>query len=288
MSLIHFWDYGDGVAADVAAAFAVHHGLKRPGRLLLLNEQRAGEGMESGLKLYIDGQQKDAPCRVREHGIEALLRLQANHRLSVNNFRNYTYSLISGRLDVVSGFANDSGFHMDGWSEAAAAPGKSSVTAALYPLSMQLYEHTVVHSSRIQRARDTRTASELRIAVLTQNRVQLEKYFEEQGVDGASDLSSFNEILVLRDFDSSSRWTVNNIRRRYKAQVPILPLPYCTGFRDAANHRELLRFMYYYTSEPLGKRISNPFFSGLSKVCEQIGQQLSKGNLLPSVAGEEG
>lgn len=287
MSLIHFWDYGDGAAADIAAAFAVYHGLVRPGRLLLFNEQRAGEGMESGLKLPIDAQQKDAPGRVSEHGIEALLRLQANQRLSVDNFRSYTYSLISGRLDVVSGFANDSRFHMDSWSEAMTAPGKSPAAAALYHLSMQLYEHTVVHSCRIQRAGDAGTASELRIAVLTQNRVQLERYFEEQGVDRASDRNSFNEILVLRDFDNSSRWTLNNIRRRYKAQVPILPLPYCTGFRDAANHRELLRFMYYYTSEPLGKRISNPFFSGLSKVCEQIAQQLSKGNLLASVSGEE-
>ncbi|GIO43655.1 hypothetical protein [Paenibacillus apis] len=266
MSRILFWDYGDGGAADIAAAIAVYHGLKRPGKVLLLNEHKVGEGLESGLKLHVDGLQDSSGFQVREHGIESLLRLQANQRLSAVNFRDYTYSLIAEQLDVVSGFVH----------------GKIPA-AGLYRLAEQIYELTITYSSEVQ----TLPHSEPRVAVLSQNRMLLERFFEEKDRADRSDIRSSCEVLVLRDFDRNSRWTVNNIRRRYKARVPVIALDYCTAFRDAVNHRDLLRFMYYYTSEPLGKRTSGPFFSGLERLSEQIMQQIPMGRTLSAVGGEE-
>lgn len=266
MSRILFWDYGDGGAADIAAAIAIYHGLKRPGRVLLLNEHKAGEGLESGLKLHVDGLQGSSGLQVREHGIDSLLRLQANQRLSAGNFRDYTYSLAAEQLDVVSGFSH----------------GKRPA-AGLYRVAEQIYELIITYSSEAQ----SLPHSEIRVAVLTQNRMLLERFFAEKDRADRADIRSSCEVLVLRDFDRSSRWTVNNIRRRYKARVPIIALDYCTAFRDAVNHRDLLRFMYYHTSQPLGKRTSGPFFSGLERLTEQIVLQTPIGRTLSVVGGEE-
>lgn len=266
MSRVHFWDYGDGGAADIAAAIAVYHSLRRPGRVLLLNEHKAGGGLESGLRLHADGLQDSSGFQVREHGIESLLRLQANQRLSAGNFRDYTYSLIAEKLDIVSGFIH----------------GKIPAIG-LYRLAEKIYGLTITYSSEAQ----SLPHSEIRVAVLTQNRMLLEKFFEEKDGADPSDIRLSYEVLVLRDFDRSSRWSVNNIRRRYKARVPIIALDYCTAFRDAVNHRDLLRFMYYHTSEPLGKRTSGPFFSGLERLTEQIMQQTPTGRTLSAVGGEE-
>ncbi|GIO37284.1 hypothetical protein J41TS12_21450 [Paenibacillus antibioticophila] len=266
MSRILFWDYGDGGAADIAAAIAVYHGLKRPGKVLLLNEHKAGEGLESGLKLHADGLQESSGFQVREHGIEPLLRLQANQRLSAGNFRDYSYALIAEQLDVVSGFIH----------------GKKPASG-LYRLAEQIYELTITYSSEAQ----SLPHSEIRVAVLTQNRMLLERFFEEKDRADRSDIRSTYEILVLRDFDRRSRWTVNNIRRRYKARVPVIALDYCTAFRDAVNHRDLLGFMYYHTSEPHGRRTSGPFFSGLESLTEQIMQRTPTGRTLSAVGGEE-
>lgn len=286
MSRVHFWDYGDGCGADIASAFAVYHGLKRPGKVLLLNEHKAGEGMESGLKLQADGLQNAAEFQVREHGIESLLRLRANQRLSAVNFRDYTYSLIAERLDVVSGFLYDDRRHIESNNTITALSQIS--TSALYDLAEQLYELTIIHSSQARRAQDNLSDSELRIAVLTQSRTQLERFFEEKNMADRSDRRSCCELLVLRDFDRGSRWTVNNIMRRYKTRVPIIPLDYCTAFRDAVNHRNLLKFMYYHTSESLGKRTSSPFFSGVNRLSQQIMLQIPSGRTLSAAGGEEG
>lgn len=104
MSRFVFWDGGLGGAAEAAVATAVTLALRHPQRLLLVNEGPAGSGLEEGMRqtvrLHGDTYGGEA---IPEHGLDALLRLQASGRLAISNFADYTVPLLRGRLDLVCG-----------------------------------------------------------------------------------------------------------------------------------------------------------------------------------------
>lgn len=279
MSLVCFWDYGDGGSADVAAAAAIYHTLTKPGKVLLLNGGKAGEGIENGLRrpddrlLELGGGQ-----HLPEHGIEALIRLQMNQRLSSNVFRDYTYSLIADRLDIVSGF--------NGGSTYERLSENSEIKRKLYQVAEQIYDVTVVQTSLVCQDSTPLFNSDIRIAVLNQNRMQLERYFRDSKDEYLHEGTCGRDLLLLKDFDSKSKWTVNNIRRRYKTSIPIIPLEYSTDFRDAVNNRELLKFLYFHRSRPLRKRNDEPVLSGLSMLLKHFLPSKNAGELLSAASGE--
>lgn len=279
MSLVCFWDYGEGGSADVAAAAAIYHALYKPGKVLLLNGGRAGEGIENGLRLPDDGLlEPSGGQHVQEHGIEALIRLLMNQRLSSNLFRDYTYSLIADRLDVVSGF--------NGGSTYARLSEDSEIKGKLYRVAEHIYDVTVVQTSSVREDSSPLFKPDVRIAVLNQNRMQLERYFRESKDEYFHEGICGRDLLLLKDFDSKSKWTVNNIRRRYKTSIPIIPLEYSTDFRDAVNNRELLKFLYFHRSRPLRKRNDEPVLSGLSMLLKHFLPSKYAGELLSAASGE--
>lgn len=279
MSLVYFWDYGDGGSADVAAAAAINHALSKPGKVLLLNGGKAGEGIENGLRRPDDGlQEHGGGQHLQEHGMEALIRLLMNQRLSSNVFRDYTYSLIADRLDVVSGF--------NGGSTYARLSEDSEIKRKLYQVAEHIYDVTVVQTSSVSGVSPPWFNSDVRIAVLNQNRLQLERYFRESKEEYLHDGKCGRDLLLLKDFDSKSKWTVNNIRRRYKTPIPIIPLEYSTDFRDAVNNRELLKFLSFQRSRPLRKRNDEPILSGLSMLLKHFLNSKYDGELLSAVSGE--
>ncbi|WP_435925496.1 hypothetical protein [Paenibacillus sp. DYY-L-2] len=263
MSKVVFWDYGHGGAAEMAASCAICMALTDPGRVLLFNEEPSGTGVETGF-FRRETSRLPAPSPAVETGREALLRLAANHRLTKANFIDYTHPILKGRMDLVRGGLPDGG-------PGSAVDGNK--LDSIYRVADQVYDWIFTRSlsnpisdQGSNRAGESR---EIRIAVLRQNRAELERFFEGKAVSTGGE-PSLVDMIVFDHYDPSSHWSAGNIRRRFNCSVPIYTVPYSTAFRDAWNDAELLRNMRLHRLKALGKPERQGTLPGIYKVCEGL------------------
>ncbi|RCX23532.1 hypothetical protein DFP94_1011131 [Fontibacillus phaseoli] len=200
--------------------------LAYPERILLFNEDHAGAGVESGFSFH------EHACGgniqpLTEYGMDALRRLAANQRLTSRNFSDYTYPLIKDKLDLVSGF---------GLQEKQEQFESEKMPRPLYDVAEQVYDMIFTRSIYPSDCTDR----PIRVAVLRQNRLELERFFDEfSNGDQASPLA---DAIVLQRYDPASHWSAVNIRRRFECKIFLYPVPHSTEFMDAWNNRNILKF----------------------------------------------
>lgn len=230
MSRIVFWDSGHGASSQIAASVAITLSLHFNKRLLLANTGRFDTGFEEGIPLVSDGS-----SLLQEYGMDALLRLAACQRLSKGNISDYTLSLLRGRLDLASG----SKLGPDALLGSVAS--KSNVEEILM-VAGQYYDlvllHTMGEEGLPQFAYNYE--QDVLVAVLCQSRVQLDAFFADQ--IKSPEFAGKKVVLAISQYDRTSRWTLQNIKRRYNCKIPMYGIPYHTGFADAWNNRDILSF----------------------------------------------
>lgn len=251
-----FWDYGHGGSAEMAASCAVSMALTDPGRVLLFNEEEAGSGVETGFFRRENGQAL-SPGTMTETGREALIRLATNKRLSKVNFIDYTYPVLKGRLDLVRGGR---------CSERADPAPEADKLDLVYLVAGQVYDWIFTRSISkpvSNPALGSCQPREIRIAVLRQNRSELERFFEDSAVAAEEGRPRLADLILLDHFDPQSHWSAGNIRRRYNFAVPLYTVPYSTAFRDAWNNAEILRNVRL-------QRLTAKKLSGVFKICHGL------------------
>lgn len=240
MSRLVFWDGGLGGAAEAAVATAITLGLLLPQRLLLVNEGPAESGIEEGLRQTV--RQHSATYgeeAIPEHGLDALLRLQASGRLTRSNFTDYTVPLLRGRLDLVCGTRLGD----TAWKEAE----QKGVTEVL-AMADQTYDGLILHAQGVQLSEVLRNQREGDVIVAVQpHRLGI---LDERFADLASGQGDHkaNLIVAISPFDPRSRWSLTNLKRRYPFSLPLVGLPHHTEFSDAWNDRNILT---YFRQNPL-------------------------------------
>lgn len=229
MSRIVFWDFGHGGAEGIAAAVAIAVALYHRQHILLVNEAEAGYGVEQGFPVQDHIAAAGDGKMVAETGTEALLRLLHNRRLSRHNFADYTRPLINGRLDLVAGARGGIDKQVD-----------EILLQQLYAIAEDSYELVLLHRSG-RFIPNEELEPELLFPVLHQNRTELDHFFE---LYRSSLQNSANRVsgIVLRNYDRQAKWNIANIRRYYDCDLPIYGICYETGFADAWNERDLLRY----------------------------------------------
>ncbi|MGG4553549.1 hypothetical protein MKX50_13590 [Paenibacillus sp. FSL W8-0186] len=240
MSKVVFWDMGYGGSAEVAAAFGVQGGLHEKYHLLLMNCGAAGTGIEEGFSLRDKEMEDDLGLPVQDHGMEALIRLAESERLLQADMKDYTYPLLPGRLDMV-----------DGLKPVGAGTSEMLLSAelgAILNIAERYYDiivmqlsgvHALVQNNWLPRSEDTL------VAVLRQNRVELDTFFEMNGSMERTD-SVMPQAIVIHQYDAASKWSLQNIKRRYNCEVPMIGIPYHTEFSDAWNGQDIIAFFRRY------------------------------------------
>ncbi|GGH22729.1 hypothetical protein [Paenibacillus segetis] len=230
MSRIVFWDSSHGGSAQIAASVAITLSLHFNKRLILANGGRFNTGFEEGFPLG-----GDHSSLLSEYGMDALLRLAACQRLSKGNISDYTLSLLRGRLDLVSGRK----IGPEGLLGMAAS--KSDVEQILL-VAEQYYDLVLLHSMGEKGLQQLAYNDEddVLVVVLCQSRVQLDTFFSDQIKSKV--FAGKKLVLAICQYDRASRWTLQNIKRRYNCEVPMYGIPYHTGFADAWNARDILSF----------------------------------------------
>ncbi|MBW4840766.1 MAG: hypothetical protein KZY74_15345 [Paenibacillaceae bacterium] len=240
MSRLVFWDGGFGGAAEAAVATAITLGLRLPQRLLLVNEGPAESGIEEGLRHTVRQHGSTyGEEAIPEHGLDALLRLQASGRLTRSNFTDYTVPLLRGRLDLVCGTR----LADTAWREA-----EQKGVAEVLAMADQVYDGLILYAQvqRLNEVLQNQREGDVFVAVQPHRLGILDERFAYMA-SGQGDHRK-NLIVAISPFDLRSRWSLTNLKRRYPFSLPMVGLPHHTEFSDAWNDRNILT---YFRQKPL-------------------------------------
>lgn len=237
MSKVVFWDLGYGGSAEVAAAFGVQAGLYDKYHLLLMNYGFSGTGIEEGFPTRNRVLDRDFGLPVQDYGMEALLRLAESGRLYQANMMDYTYPLLQGRLDLADGMQTISDLR---------DPSYFDHVEAILNMAERYYDIIVTQISGSDSIlMESLREDDILIAVLRQNRVELDRFFKV--VDGSDTVRENKPMaIVIPQYDAASKWSLQNIKRRYNCEVPMIGIPYHTEFSDAWNGQDIIAFFRRY------------------------------------------
>lgn len=231
---VRFCDKGNRTSAEVSAAIGVVSAIMLQRRVLLVNEYSAGEGLEAGFNVKSTAMiESDVISSMADFGMDAVLRLSSTQQLHIDNLADYTFPVIQGQLDLVSG-------RTDSIIDPHSVDQFKSSLNEVYNLADRRYDMVISNSSSCFRYDSVSTLvdhnnQELQVMVVNQNRVELDTVLGYEAYIGFP--------IVIYHYDPHSKWNISNIRRRYDCNNPIYGIPYSTGFIDAWNNRDIARYL---------------------------------------------
>lgn len=113
------------------------------------------------------------------------------------------------------------------------------------------------------------TDADLIMVCLNQNMKVLSDYFED--TVNYNEIKNKNHVILISNYDKSSKYTESYIRRIFKYKGDILVVPNNNEFRDAQNDHDVLKF--FYANYDLSSTDSNYHFS---KSVATIGDNILK------------
>ncbi|AOZ91108.1 hypothetical protein [Paenibacillus crassostreae] len=166
------------------------------------------------------------------HGIDALERLAKVNRLEPSKVKDYCVPILRDRLDLIVGTSKPS-------EEMYVAV--NGVIGSILNAAKSYYDLSFidVHSgTRNVLTNSVLTSSDLIVVNLNQNINVLNDFFNNsQGF-----LMEKKYIIVIGQYDANSKYTVSNIKRIYKCDIPIYTVPHLSGFMDACNDKSVVEF----------------------------------------------
>ncbi|TVX85652.1 hypothetical protein FPZ44_25030 [Paenibacillus agilis] len=194
-------------------------------------------------------------------GIDALERLIRSQRLTPESVRNNTISLERNRLDLLLGTMKQNEELYDGLSK---------VIQDIFHTAGQYYHSVLVdlhHGNKNMITNALLESSDLVVVNLSQNMNQLEQFFEKE--DWPAALDNKKMIIVLGHYDPKSKYTITNIKRHFKVQVPMFAVPYCSSFKDACNDKDILG--WFIKNQNINKKHPNYYFmSEVRKIAKAV------------------
>ncbi|MFC0213870.1 hypothetical protein ACFFK0_15675 [Paenibacillus chartarius] len=175
-----------------------------------------------------------------DSGIDALMRLAQNRKLSPEMIRDYTLPLLKDRLDLLPGSNK---------ADKAFILGVKDVLDPLLESANRYYDLTLIDGGSGAGSGWTQALlhkADLVVISLNQNRFVLERFFQYR----EDLLEDKKQLLVLGQYDRRSGHTARNIARKHKASVPIYPIPHQAGFMDASQESRAIDFLFRNRSVP--------------------------------------
>ncbi|MBN2981829.1 hypothetical protein [Cohnella algarum] len=233
-----FWSPVPGQTGNTTNMIAVAAllGLEYSARTLLLSHVQSRRAVIE--QAFIKRRTESA--YTADSGVDALARLVQNRKLSPDMIRDYTLPLLKDRLDLLPGSNKP---------DKTFIPAMKEVLQPLLDTAKRYYDLTLIDGGSGTGSGWTQALLEnadLAVVSLNQNRFVLERFFQQQ--DGL--LKETKQILVLGQYDRHSGQTAKNTARKYKASVPLYPVPHHAGFMDASQECRAIDFMFRNRSVP--------------------------------------
>lgn len=250
--LIVSWSPVHGQSATTANTVALSSmfALDHPYRSLLTHTQLTFSTLES---LYAQGKRATT---FDDAGMEALERLVKSKLLKSDAVADYTDTIYKNRLDLL--FGNQ--------KEREDPQESDHILRSILHVAKNFYDVLWVDAHSGVYNQTTRTLlndADLVLVNLPQNRYVIERFFS--GEDFPEELKDKPYVVLISMYDEKASYSIRNIRRSNKVKVPMFPIPYATGYRDAANQQSVTEFFGRSTKVRKGDS-SYPFIDSLREV----------------------
>jgi cellulose biosynthesis protein BcsQ len=177
-----------------------------------------------------------------DSGIDALVRLAQNRKLTSTMIRDYTVPLLKDRLDLLPGSNK---------ADKALIPGLKQLLPPLLDTAKRDYDLTLIDGGSGMGsawAQALLQNADSVVVCLNQNRFVLERFFGSP--ESGPLLNGKKRLLVLGQYDRRSMSTAKNVARRCKLRFPLYPVSHNAGFMDAAQEGRALDFMFRNRNAP--------------------------------------
>lgn len=262
MGQVAFWSPVEGQLGNTAhtAAVASLLGLEYDIRTLASQAHFRSDDLEQKF-LSKRNKKLGSMYEFSDSGIDALERLVRTKRMKPESVKDNAVVVEPERLDLLIGTTKPDELlygHLRDVIQPMFEAAKQYYSAILTDLpggpsnllSLELLSH-----------------ADLVVVTLSQNLSVLERYFAGEGVPQA--LQGKPHLLVLGQYDPDSKYTAANIRRHFQLKRPLYTIPYCTGFRDALNDKDVLG--WFRRHRGLGRtHASAPFMRSVRELSRQI------------------
>ncbi|ADC52218.1 MULTISPECIES: P-loop NTPase family protein [Alkalihalophilus] len=168
-------------------------------------------------------------------GIDALERLARSNRLTAKAIPDYTESIMSDRLDLLPGTTK---------KDESLFANVEDVMSKIMTVAKNEYDFSffdINSGTQNELSKIVLNHADLVVVNLNQNKHVLDRFFNKEDYVSALDQKPY--IIVISQYDEQSRMTLKNIKRKYKVNVPIVGIPYCSQLRDAMNENRMTEFL---------------------------------------------
>ncbi|MEK4487999.1 hypothetical protein MHH81_21045 [Psychrobacillus sp. FSL H8-0484] len=178
-------------------------------------------------------------------GMEALERLVKSKLLKSEAIPDYAITIYKNRLDLLLG-SNKA------WDNSVEADrllrSVLNVAATHYnTLWIDAHSGTFNHTSK-----SLFKDADLVLVNLPQNKYIIESFFN--GESFPEELKGKPYVVLISTYDENASFSIRNIKRTFKVKVPLYPIMYSSGYRDAINQQEVSDFFYRSVNLKKGDR----------------------------------
>lgn len=230
-SVVTFWGLkaGQGATSSNLISVAAINGMDYHHRTLLSNTQFDSNTIEQA---FINSNRTiNTLHNYSTLGLDQLENLARSKQLSNNSIKDYTVPIFAG-LDLLPSTSKPSSdMHTN----------ITDVIGSIYQSSKNVYDLTLVdvHPGDNKLTNEILHHSDLIVVNLNQNVIVLKAFFEL--IKQTPDLFS-KMIIVIGQYDYSSKYTIKNISRTFKSKIPVYAIPHNSNFMDACNEQQVVEF----------------------------------------------
>ena len=169
-------------------------------------------------------------------GMSALTRLIDSNKLNSEAIRNYAKPVLRNRLDILYGLnVKEREAYRKMFENMSYVIGKADEAYDMVFFDSPKGQDSHAVTSLLKNA-------DLIVVTVSQNIIDIDEFFSRY--EEIQILKEKKHIIVIGDYDESSKFTAFNLKNKYKMKVPIFTIPSCTQFRDAVNDGNTMNFLY--------------------------------------------
>ncbi len=261
MAKIVFWSpFKEEVGCShVAVAVSSLMGITHKSTCLLTHSNFETKKIESCYTLYDDLKNNDIIAD-SSLGIGSVMRLLKSNKLTPEVIQNYAKPVLKGRLDILYGIGVDTVENREALKNLPFIVKKADelYDAVFVDLTKTLKEEFV---------REVINDADVLVIVINQDYVKIDRYFSKYVNEDI--LKNKNKILVIGDYESKSKYNVQNIKFKYRYKEPIYTIPHNYIFTDACSDGNVLDYLYKnINADP--KDYNGAFISSTTQIVEKL------------------
>lgn len=235
MAKIVFWSPKAVTTGATHAAIAMSSLMALDNRFesLLMQTHFQSKKIESSFAPYSDLKAMEVFTNSNV-GLTALIRLTDSNKLTPESIRNYARPVLKNRLDILYGF---------NIVERALYKKIADNTSYILDMAGKAYDAVFLDMPKGTESPyidEALKSSDLIVVTLRQDNIELDDFFEKY--DSIQIFKDKPHVIVIGDYDINSKYTVFNIKNKYRAKVPVYGLVHSAAFKDACNDGMVMDF----------------------------------------------